>query len=606
MTESLVRARNKGGKGNKGMRRGLSSSSRKHRQQEHVESIISGEVKVLEGGKGQGLGKKRKVSSSRGDEKIIESFSCALYSGGLPLHGRLSVTSRHVYFAGWRNSKVVLALSELEGVEKASTLFIVPNALTLVKRDGERITLGSFLYRDDCHALLVKLMQISRKLNELTSSGDGVRDNDTLSALNGLTPRNIIPIVGGTGAHSEVQSFEGEIDAWDTLEACPEPLENQPDVGIEKPLPPDGLLTAGGFELMVDETFSCSVAQAFEWFWGPHTDFWANFLRDHGESELDATPWQPLPDSGEFGRLFPQECFDYGRELTFVHPRTGFAVVGPKRVFTRQRQVYRVERREGNGKQQGGAPTAAPMDRAVLCQTTQMEKAPLGDHFTILGRLVLSRLPALVDGDSLPIPQCQVMIGLDVVFHKSTFLRGAIRSGAVEESATTWKAWLQATRATIAYQHLRLGLRAVSDGRGVRPPPAIFQLGNDPEQRDIVAGTADGGGVVADPNLNSRGNVAGPQSMSATFSLEGGSKVSLATGGNEGWTRLVGAGAVLVSAMWDCLMILFKSPNSVLWVGLGLLVGVLGLQQRQIQRLEGRVDSLLEALEGFNHQLVEK
>lgn len=40
--------------------------------------------------------------------QVIESYSCALYSGGLPLHGRLSVTADTASFSGWRNTKVML------------------------------------------------------------------------------------------------------------------------------------------------------------------------------------------------------------------------------------------------------------------------------------------------------------------------------------------------------------------------------------------------------------------------------------------------------------------------------------------------------------------
>lgn len=38
--------------------------------------------------------------------QIIESYSCAVYSGGLPLHGRLYITAKYALFSGWRNTKV--------------------------------------------------------------------------------------------------------------------------------------------------------------------------------------------------------------------------------------------------------------------------------------------------------------------------------------------------------------------------------------------------------------------------------------------------------------------------------------------------------------------
>eukprot|EP00903_Cladosiphon_okamuranus_P013168 g12281.t1 len=96
-------------------------------------------------------------------DKVIESYSCGLGN----VHGRLYVTSKYALFSGWRNTKVVLRLSDVVGVEKTSTLRIVPNALTLIKRDGEKITLGSFLFRDDCHSLLLRLVTVSSSISKI-------------------------------------------------------------------------------------------------------------------------------------------------------------------------------------------------------------------------------------------------------------------------------------------------------------------------------------------------------------------------------------------------------------------------------------------------------
>jgi hypothetical protein len=53
------------------------------------------------------------VVNGQGDapERVIESYSCALYSSGLPMHGRLSISSDLVHFAGWRSSKFDLPLA---------------------------------------------------------------------------------------------------------------------------------------------------------------------------------------------------------------------------------------------------------------------------------------------------------------------------------------------------------------------------------------------------------------------------------------------------------------------------------------------------------------
>lgn len=47
-----------------------------------------------------------------------------------------------------------------------------------------------------------------------------------------------------------------------------------------------------------------------------------------------------------------------------------------------------------------------------------MERAPLADYFTILGRVVLSRQPPLKASDGAFQPWCRLQISFDVVFHK--------------------------------------------------------------------------------------------------------------------------------------------------------------------------------------------
>lgn len=55
-------------------------------------------------------------------------------------------------------------------------------------------------------------------------------------------------------------------------------------------------------------------------------------------------------------------------------------------------------------------------------------------------------------------------------------LRGAIRSGALEETNATWKAWLATSRKVIAYQRYHLGDIAANNGVASAPPEGVHDL----------------------------------------------------------------------------------------------------------------------------------
>ncbi|CAM9408655.1 unnamed protein product [Scytosiphon promiscuus] len=481
-------------------------------------------------------------------DKVIESYSCGLYSGGLPVHGRLYVTSNHALFSGWRDTKVVLRLSDVVSVEKASTLRIVSNALTFNKRDGESITLGSFLFRDDCYTLILRLVMVS----------------SSISKLNGVSS------VSPSGAPHSSSWGQDSVpdDEGPEQEASPEPSESAPEVSSPRDLTAADPPGDAKFEKMVDAELPCTTAQAFAWIWGRDTNFWADFLRAQGEMGLTATRWRDTEVQSEAGRglrdLFHGETFDQQRELTFTHPRTGF-VVGPKKVFTRQVQGYRVERRKRSPGARAfqGIP---PMDRVVLCQMTRMGGgAPMADHFTILGRVVLARRPPSRDGE----PRCRVCIGFDVAFHKSTMLRGAIRSGAQEETRNTWKSWFVTAERAVKCQRHMIGHTAANDGLAAKPPSEIFAIAlNFTGEEEATKGGTE------DVSRDSKGESAVEAFQQSTDWAEIASRVVR-------WLAEIGIAAVKSVGVSTFLTLL------------GLLLVV--MQQRDVRRLAAQVDQLAEA-----------
>jgi hypothetical protein len=107
---------------------------------------------------------------------------------------------------------------------------ILPNGLTLTTRSGDKITLGSFLYRDDCHALLKKLMGIGAQLSSVLQQ-DG---NSSTSIASAST--------------NAIVSSVCSVDDGDSVQLQPDPVTN-----------------SAQYDMMLDTELQCSVTHALAW-----------------------------------------------------------------------------------------------------------------------------------------------------------------------------------------------------------------------------------------------------------------------------------------------------------------------------------------------------
>ena len=176
---------------------------------------------------------------------------------------------------------------------------------------------------------------------------------------------------------------------------------------------------------------------------------------------------------------------------------------------------------------------------------------------------------------------------------KSTMLRGAIRSGAADETKSTWKAWLLASKKVLAYQRHRLGRTAADDGVATDPPDDVFEaarrfaagegatdaakheergIGGDTTAPAAVAAAAGGGGIAA--------------------AVASGLELELESEGRNKWS-IVG-GVVRLLAEWAVAAVRFAGVPSVLSVFCLLLVV---MQQRDVRRLAAQVEELLAAVD---------
>ncbi|CAM9899045.1 unnamed protein product [Choristocarpus tenellus] len=197
-----------------------------------------------------------------------------------------------------------------------------------------------------------------------------------------------------------------------------------------------------------------------------------------------------------------------------------------------------------------------------------------------------------------------------VHMYQNTFLRGAIRSGAVEESKASWQAWLRASQTCVAYQRRRLGCTAADNGQGVRPPPGIFDLA----RAETEGAKRDAASNVEHVALEEEG--VGPigvkvkvRGVSIPPRVRGGPKPEYneqqALGRSSDTAHDLGDVLMgLAATLWGFVVDFFSLPNGSLFLFFCVTVCliVVAMQQQQIRRLEERVDGLVAAIEVVAHQ----
>lgn len=164
---------------------------------------------------------------------------------------------------------------------------------------------------------------------------------------------------------------------------------------------------------------------------------------------------------------------------------------------------------------------------------------------------------------------------LTVSLLKSTVLRGAIRSGAADETSATWKAWLLASEKAVAYQRHRLGHPAANLGVALAPPPGLFDLANRFARETSTTDIAESSPSSVGDDVRGT-NPTGERSP----------KTSL-RGDKENW-HLVG---LLVRALGQGVAKAFKLVGVPAVLTLICLV-LIAAQQRAIGKLAGQIEEL--------------
>jgi GRAM domain len=133
----------------------------------------------------------------------------------IPLHlfslSRIFITQHYLAFSGWPEMRLLLALKDINNVEKCNTLYYIPNAISINSETYGEFFFGSFIDRDVCYALLNNMSQIAKRLIEIK------RDSNTLSPE---TEQLVfgLRIPERTGVESYVGAIQAKATAgWNSL-----------------------------------------------------------------------------------------------------------------------------------------------------------------------------------------------------------------------------------------------------------------------------------------------------------------------------------------------------------------------------------------------------
>jgi hypothetical protein len=101
-------------------------------------------------------------------EKCIGNYSCAV-SLKILIQGRLYVTTKRLCFHSYFNdktifgkeTKIAIPFSNIKRMEKKSNVFVFPNSISVVTKEGKEIFITSFVYRDQAYEVMHKQLEFT-------------------------------------------------------------------------------------------------------------------------------------------------------------------------------------------------------------------------------------------------------------------------------------------------------------------------------------------------------------------------------------------------------------------------------------------------------------
>lgn len=365
--------------------------------------------------RGSALEKLRELFGVPQDEPLVTEYMCALHVKIL-LQGRMYVFENHVCFYSnvfRSNTNVKIPFEKITLINRAKTALVFPNAIEITQ-NGRTYFFTSFVFPEKSFKRICRQWaKVSHygKLNAINTSKSrasfdyGGKDESTLNGVN-TSPSDPSDVKASNDSGSE--SDDGEfveddvttnISSLDDLNDVAADLEdvgdfgNVPTVRVASPTPADppsfSNVYTGELECTVDEFFLAGFSNK------SRQDLQPKMSQALEQTELNVTDWLLKKRIG---------CV---RDMVYVVPvKQSF---GPKSTRCHQNQSYCVYE-----------------DNTFVLSTSQIQTdIPYGDYFRVEARWVLRPLSKR---------RCSLSVSTEVIFTKSTMMKGLIVSSVVEES----------------------------------------------------------------------------------------------------------------------------------------------------------------------------
>jgi hypothetical protein len=399
-------------------------------------------------------------------DKILESFSCALYpKKGILQHGRIFVTQHYIAFSSWLEMRVLIAMHKIKEIKKMNTITFIPNAIEIFV-EGESFFFGSFIERDQCYSLIYNMSEISKRISELhgnnesrtltlgyqtpistgilstvTSAAKGIVD-DAQSITSSFTKHHLLKgyndkINKGELDASKVPSKEISSQIGECVDD--DSNNNNEDDDDEEEEIVDGkfiddsinlsqLYSQKNITLLEEHTSPIGIDEIWRTCWLNGSGY-TEFLESEGDLELEIEEWSAIsPNSPQPEGDISKLTFTHSRLLTYAHPRTSMLMFGPKNASVTQWQYLYIA---GSGV--GNSVTVdnpeLPIDkvkpkRYVIFTVSTFEGIPMADVFKVCQYWSF---------DKNINKTTQIRAGLYIHFVKTCFVKSQVFSGVREE-----------------------------------------------------------------------------------------------------------------------------------------------------------------------------
>ncbi|WVQ86067.1 hypothetical protein IAT38_008235 [Cryptococcus sp. DSM 104549] len=313
---------------------------------------------------------------------LIEDYGCAL-SKDILVQGRLYVSENHICFHanifGWVTD-VVIAFTEIKGIEKKMTALVIPNAIG-VTTPTARYTFASLIARDNTYDVMMNIWRLCNPnavLSSVSLSGAtnaGSRPVSVVGDENGA----VLAATPGAGKTGEGAGAGGGAHA-PTQCACGKGGKHYPETALET-------------------TFPSTPEKVYNLMF--NSGWYKSFLSDNQKlKDIEYSDWRPVsPDNKTLTR-----------STSYVKPLNGS--IGPKQTtchITDEREHY------------------DPNEYIVMVTTTRTPDVPSGGVFSVKTRTCLMWAGA---------NSTKVVVTTGVEWTGKSWIKGIIEKSAIDGQKT--------------------------------------------------------------------------------------------------------------------------------------------------------------------------